>query len=235
MSNNPSALQSLTANYTDSENEDGHNSDDDSPPTEDSNESQVINYSHKVSNSPNRMSSIKINRFRFPCTQVIFPTSKQTTPIKVRSAQSTPSKVEAKSGLRLVSYHDDTVVSGDESSSSDHEMDVQDVSDDEANDEPERNDENKNPDGELKRDRFAEYGFSLPPEAKGKCPPELQDKIANMYDKMRTNNMDMNKLIQERKEFRNPSIYEKLIQFCDIDELGTKLSARALRSDAMER
>lgn len=41
MSKNPSALASLTANYTDSENEDGHNSDDDSPPTEDSNESQV--------------------------------------------------------------------------------------------------------------------------------------------------------------------------------------------------
>lgn len=42
-----------------------------------------------------------------------------------------------------------------------------------------------------------------------------------MYEKMRTNNMDMNKLIQDRKEFRNPSIYEKLIQYCDIDELGT--------------
>lgn len=33
--------------------------------------------------------------------------------------------------------------------------------------------------------------------------------------------MDMNKLIQERKEFRNPSIYEKLIEFCEIDEFGT--------------
>lgn len=27
--------------------------------------------------------------------------------------------------------------------------------------------------------------------------------------------------IQDRKDFRNPSIYEKLVQFCDINELGT--------------
>lgn len=33
--------------------------------------------------------------------------------------------------------------------------------------------------------------------------------------------MDMNYMIQRKKEFRNPSIYEKLIQFCAIDELGT--------------
>lgn len=41
MSRNPSALASLTANYTDSENEDDQNSDDNSHQTEDSNESQV--------------------------------------------------------------------------------------------------------------------------------------------------------------------------------------------------
>ena len=37
--------------------------------------------------------------------------------------------------------------------------------------------------------------------------------------------MDTNKIIQERKEFRNPSIYEKLIQYCDINELGTNYPA----------
>lgn len=84
------------------------------------------------------------------------------------------------------------------------------------------NNENEEPKTiEPKRDRAAEYGFSLPPEPKGKCPAELQEKISNMFDKMRTNKTDMNKLIQERKEFRNPSIYEKLIQFCNINELGT--------------
>lgn len=65
------------------------------------------------------------------------------------------------------------------------------------------------------------YGFSLPPEPKAKCPTELQEKITKSYEKMKTNNIDMNKIIQERKEFRNPSIYEKLISFCDINELGT--------------
>ena len=34
---------------------------------------------------------------------------------------------------------------------------------------------------------------------------------------------DMNLVIQRKKMFRNPSIYEKLIQFCEIDETGTNL------------
>lgn len=137
---------------------------------------------------------------------------------------STPSKVEAKSGLRLVSYHDDTVLSDDEN---DDDRDKQEeiemeTSDQEVDAETEANNENEEPSGsEPKKDRFAEYGFSLPPEPRTKCPQELQDKITKMYEKMKTHNMDMNKIIQERKEFRNPSIYEKLIQYCEIDELGT--------------
>lgn len=75
--------------------------------------------------------------------------------------------------------------------------------------------------GEEQEDRWAKYGFNLPPEVKGKCPGELQDKINLLYEKMKHSNMDMNRVIQERKEFRNPSIYEKLIQFCDINEFGT--------------
>lgn len=219
MSKNPSALASLTANYTDSENEDGHDSDDNSPHTEDSSESQVINQFgffifHTNKNKSNYFTVIV-------CAKVIFPTSsKPSTPVKTRSVNSTPSKVEAKSGLRLVSYHDDTVISDDENISSDDEDENQ-ASDREMEIEPENNEKNEQQTNETKKDRFAEYGFSLPPEPKGKCPQELQDKITNMYERMRTNNIDMNKLIQERKEFRNPSIYEKLIQFCDIDELGT--------------
>lgn len=38
---------------------------------------------------------------------------------------------------------------------------------------------------------------------------------------MESGGLDMNMMIQQRKEFRNPSIYEKLIQFCSINELGT--------------
>lgn len=65
------------------------------------------------------------------------------------------------------------------------------------------------------------YGVTIPPEPAGQCPSELQDKIAKLYRKMESGGLDMNLLIQQRKDFRNPSIYEKLIQFCSINELGT--------------
>lgn len=65
------------------------------------------------------------------------------------------------------------------------------------------------------------YGVTIPPEPAGQCPPELQDKIAKLCRKMESGGLDMSLLIQQRKDFRNPSIYEKLIQFCSINELGT--------------
>uniref|UniRef100_A0A0V0G705 Putative transcriptional regulator n=1 Tax=Triatoma dimidiata TaxID=72491 RepID=A0A0V0G705_TRIDM len=61
----------------------------------------------------------------------------------------------------------------------------------------------------------------LPPEPIGRCSIELQEKIATLTEKMKIKSVDMNQIIQERKSFRNPSIYEKLIQFCDINEFGT--------------
>lgn len=61
----------------------------------------------------------------------------------------------------------------------------------------------------------------LPPEPKGKCSNDLQEKINRFHDKMVSSGLDMNKAIQQRKDFRNPSIYEKLIQFCSINEFGT--------------
>jgi hypothetical protein len=39
--------------------------------------------------------------------------------------------------------------------------------------------------------------------------------------KKREYGYDMNAVIQNKKAFRNPSIYEKLIEFCEIDEHGT--------------
>ncbi|EZA47222.1 hypothetical protein DMN91_001366 [Ooceraea biroi] len=79
--------------------------------------------------------------------------------------------------------------------------------------------------GELLSDNSGEavdpYGVTIPPEPQGQCPADLQDKITRLYRKMENDGLDMNVLIQQRKEFRNPSIYEKLIQFCSINELGT--------------
>nr|XP_014287582.1 SAP30-binding protein [Halyomorpha halys] len=62
---------------------------------------------------------------------------------------------------------------------------------------------------------------NLFPEPKGTCDPQLQDKITKMMVKMNNTNCDWNSVIQNKKSFRNPSIYEKLIEFCDINEFGT--------------
>ena len=64
-------------------------------------------------------------------------------------------------------------------------------------------------------------GVSLPPEPPGSCSPSLQEDINRLYQRKKETGYDMNAAIQGRKAFRNPSIYEKLIQFCNIDEHGT--------------
>ncbi|XP_077406332.1 SAP30-binding protein isoform X1 [Vanacampus margaritifer] len=61
----------------------------------------------------------------------------------------------------------------------------------------------------------------IPPEPPGRCSSHLQEKIHKLYERKLHGDFDTNILIQKKKEFRNPSIYEKLIQFCSIDELGT--------------
>lgn len=216
---NNSALASLTATYTDSENEDDDFArDDDSPQTDGSAESQVRVENVFAMQQTIRLSISNISNFHH---QVIIPTLTRT-PIKVQSAQSTPSKVEqSKSALRLVSYNDDTLVSDDddEQSSGDENVSME-VAAEENKEEKKVEEPPPEEEKPKKDDRSVEYGFTLP-EVKGKCPADLQDKITKMHKRMEENSLDMNKLIQERKEFRNPSIYEKLIQFCDIDELGT--------------
>uniref|UniRef100_A0A3B5KZF7 SAP30 binding protein n=1 Tax=Xiphophorus couchianus TaxID=32473 RepID=A0A3B5KZF7_9TELE len=61
----------------------------------------------------------------------------------------------------------------------------------------------------------------IPPEPAGRCSSQLQEKIYKLYERKIHGDFDTNSHIQKKKEFRNPSIYEKLIQFCGIDELGT--------------
>ncbi|XP_056286001.1 SAP30-binding protein isoform X1 [Pseudoliparis swirei] len=61
----------------------------------------------------------------------------------------------------------------------------------------------------------------IPPEPPGRCSSQLQDKIHKLFERKLQGDFDTNNHIQKKKEFRNPSIYEKLIQFCSIDELGT--------------
>ncbi|KAL3843114.1 hypothetical protein ACJMK2_021066 [Sinanodonta woodiana] len=62
--------------------------------------------------------------------------------------------------------------------------------------------------------------IELPLEPPGKCSKHLQDKISRLFERKREG-VNLSASIQSRKDFRNPSIYEKLVDFCSIDEKGT--------------
>ncbi|CAB4067068.1 SAP30-binding protein [Lepeophtheirus salmonis] len=66
-------------------------------------------------------------------------------------------------------------------------------------------------------------GVQLPPEPLGECDPSLQEKITKLMMRKTQSGYDINSIIQQKKNFRNPSIYEKLIEYCEIDEHGTNL------------
>ena len=51
----------------------------------------------------------------------------------------------------------------------------------------------------------------------------VQEKFQDIHRKVKELGYDYNKIIQTKKAFRNPSIYEKLILHCDIDEFGRKI------------
>lgn len=121
----------------------------------------------------------------------------------VASSSAPPSPVK-----RLVSYQDETMVSDEEASPpAGGADDMRRLSmETDTDDAPARSE----PDDD-----------GVPPEPPGRCPRELQEAIAKNYNRMITEGLDMNRIIQDKKNFRNPSIYEKLIQFCDINELDT--------------
>ena len=64
----------------------------------------------------------------------------------------------------------------------------------------------------------------LPAAPTAKCSHALQQKIANLLKKKRDHALCLNDNIQNRKDFRNPSIHEKLIDYLGIDELGSDYS-----------
>ncbi|XP_064600622.1 SAP30-binding protein-like [Liolophura sinensis] len=69
--------------------------------------------------------------------------------------------------------------------------------------------------------RSSDDEIQIPPEPPGRCATHLQTKIAKLHERMRREGLSLSRAIQRKKEVRNPSIYEKLIDFCDIDEKGT--------------
>ena len=69
--------------------------------------------------------------------------------------------------------------------------------------------------------RLTKVKVELPPEPTGRCSNKLQDKITRLLEKKQNENIDLNANVQNRKLFRNPSIYEKLVKHCSINETGT--------------
>lgn len=61
----------------------------------------------------------------------------------------------------------------------------------------------------------------LPPEPPGHCSKALQDKVIALLQKEQRLGLDLNQHLQARKDFRNPSIYEKLVTALNLDEFGT--------------
>lgn len=63
----------------------------------------------------------------------------------------------------------------------------------------------------------------IPPAPQAQCSPELQEKIIKVLDRMNRFGYSMNEDIHRKKNFKNPSIYEKLIESYGIDEFGSNL------------
>lgn len=120
----------------------------------------------------------------------------------VVSAPGTP-----RAPKRLVSYNDDNAISDDEANAAD--LDKSTIL------------QVDKKDSLSKAITTSDDQVILPPAPLAKCTTDLQEKISTLYSKMMNEGKDMNKVIQDRKSFRNPSIYEKLIEFCNINELDT--------------
>lgn len=197
------ALASLTATYTDSEGEDGFEEE-----FEDNGAAQS-----RVSGSPGSA--------RPDSASPKSAASSGPPQVPASSQFDGPPKVQQR---LLVSYHDDTVISDDEGGTfatllepphpAENGVAAVAASATPPSESP--------PQPALLSDNEEDaYGVVIPAEPANPCPADLQDKIAKLHQRMLSGNLDMNKVIQERKDFRNPSIYEKLIQFCSINEFGT--------------
>ena len=195
-----SALGSLLANYTDSEDEDQNKEeDDDEETTRDS-----VTFpsgppshltTHSASGTPN--------------------SSKSATPGGGGSSKP-------KGPPNLVSDYGDIQDDNDDKDTGAVPMDLE--SDEESKEQPteQSKDDILNRSGSvIEVDAWTEGG-KLPPEPQGLCSLKIQEAVTKAYKRKQENpNYDMNFVIQRKKGFRNPSIYEKLIQFCEIDEHGT--------------
>jgi len=148
----------------------------------------------------------------------ISPLAKSITGSATGSPGGTPAKTGAAQKPQLVAYGADGAA--DEEEEDNRIAEDMDISDDESDKEMAMEKEVLPAPSPPKTFTKRLDDGILPPEPSGHCSKALQDKI-NEYYKMMREGVDMTKKIESKKEYRNPSLYEKLIQFCNIRELDT--------------
>ncbi|KAJ9076435.1 SAP30-binding protein [Entomophthora muscae] len=62
--------------------------------------------------------------------------------------------------------------------------------------------------------------WELPPEPETEINPELQAKVAGLQAILERG-IQFNQRLRANQSFRNPHIYDKLVEFLDLDEFGT--------------
>ncbi|XP_046456925.1 SAP30-binding protein-like [Daphnia pulex] len=194
-----SVLQSLTATYTDSEGEDEERSD-------------RKRRSSSLTSDGN-MDVEKESTATNTATSIATPESNKSGTNTPQSGSSISAAEIRRVAARLVSYNNDEAMS-----------DEDDGEEEDSNSRVEfpviRSSRPVSPSAEPIKLLPGEE--LLPPEPTGKCPADLQEKITRQYESMLQRNISsLNFQIQQRKQFRNPSIYEKLIDHLDIEEIGT--------------
>lgn len=136
------------------------------------------------------------------------------SPVEIDSSASDHQRSKKKSSrptMRLVSYGTDDL--DEEENESEEDSEEESSSDKE---------EIVNEEGSATPGQVIDAdSIQLPPAPPGKCSKALQDKISALYDRMKKEGIDTNYEIQRLTSFRNPSIYEKLIQTYHIDEKGS--------------
>ncbi|KAK4319635.1 hypothetical protein Pmani_009420 [Petrolisthes manimaculis] len=137
--------------------------------------------------------------------------SRRGTPF---SGESVGSGTPQKKLNRLVSYANEDEDEGEDIEQEEEEDDLDEMLTSEPMD-------TGTDEGEDERTKVNNLGIKLPPPPPGKCSAELQEKIVRCLNEVQRGNKDYNAMIQNNKEFRNPGIYEKLIDLLQLDEMGT--------------
>jgi len=66
--------------------------------------------------------------------------------------------------------------------------------------------------------------WGIPPRPEGEPDPVLVAKLAKFHD-LKRKGKHFNDTLMSNKAFRNPHIYEKLVNFVDVDEKGTNFAS----------